>query len=72
MVPINPKASVVRMSSIETNLPLRHAAQRTGELKGDELDQVIGGTPSIPIPPPAHAIGGIEVGHIGETEKNIC
>jgi hypothetical protein len=33
----------------------------TRELTADELDQIAGGTPSIPIPPPtSYAIGRIE------------
>jgi hypothetical protein len=31
----------------------------TRELRPDELDQIAGGTPSIPIPPPAPNSGGV-------------
>ena len=37
-------------------------SEQTRELTADELDQIAGGTPSIPIPPPTHhAIGYIQV-----------
>jgi hypothetical protein len=39
-------------------------SDQTREITADELDQIAGGTPSIPIPPPAqhsYAIGRIEV-----------
>ena len=36
-------------------------SEQTRELTADELDQVAGGTPSIPIPPPtSYAIGRLE------------
>ena len=36
-------------------------SEQTRELTADELDQIAGGTPSIPIPPPtSYAIGRIE------------
>ena len=37
-------------------------SEQTRELTADKLDQIAGGTPSIPIPPPTHhAIGYIQV-----------
>jgi hypothetical protein len=45
-------------------------SKQTRELTTDELDQIAGGTPSIPIPPPAphrYAIGRIEARFSGTT-----
>ena len=51
---------------------ISYGAAATGErdLTADELDQIAGGTPSIPIPPPAphrYAIGRIEARFSGTT-----
>ena len=45
-------------------------SEQTRELTADELDQIAGGTPSIPIPPPtphSYAIGRIEARFPGTT-----
>jgi hypothetical protein len=45
-------------------------SKQTRELTTDELDQIAGGTPSIPIPPPtphSYAIGRIEARFPGTT-----
>ena len=54
----------------ETSYGAAATSEPTRELTADELDQIAGGTPSIPIPPPAphrYAIGRIEARFSGTT-----
>jgi hypothetical protein len=47
----------------DTSYRVAASSEQTRELTADELDQIAGGTPSIPIPPPTphrYAIGRIE------------
>ena len=48
----------------KTSYSAAATSEQTRELTANELDQIAGGTPSIPIPPPTphnYAIGHIEV-----------
>jgi hypothetical protein len=52
---------MVRAGLVEKDMSKTSNATRERELTEAELDQVAGGTPSIPIPPPtSYAIGRIE------------
>jgi hypothetical protein len=51
-----------KIMSNHTSYSAAAMSEQTRELKANELDQIAGGTPSIPIPPPTHhAIGYIQV-----------
>ena len=54
----------------KTSYSAAATGEPTRELRTDELDQIAGGTPSIPIPPPtphSYAIGRIEARFPGTT-----